>query len=172
MTKSGRLVGVILIILGLIIFLAGTALSFSSTRNVETGGTGGFVLGTVVSLLVAAPLVGVGIYLMFRGRTEEAEMADAARQRKILDAVEARGQIEISALVLELKANVDQIRNDIYRLVGLGLFSGYINWDDGVLYSRDASQLTGNTCPNCGGKQEFVGKGVIKCKYCGAEIFL
>lgn len=172
MSKSGRLVGVILIVLGLVLFLGGTAVSFFSTRNVETGGTGGFVLGAVVSLLVAAPLVGFGIYLMIRGRAEEAEMADAARQRKILDMVETRGQIEISVLVLELKASVDQVRNDIYRLVGLGLFSGYINWNDGVLYSRDASQLSGNTCPNCGGTQEFAGKGVIKCKYCGAEIFL
>jgi hypothetical protein len=172
MSKSGRLVGVILIVLGLVLFLGGTAVSYFSTRNVETGGTGGFVLGAVVSLLVAAPLVGFGIYLLIRGRAEEAEMADAARQRKILNMVEARGQIEISVLVLELKATVDQVRNDIYSLVGLGLFTGYINWDDGVLYSRAASQLSGNTCPNCGGKQEFVGKGVIKCKYCGAEIFL
>ncbi len=28
------------------------------------------------------------------------------------------------------------------------------------------------TCPNCGGQLELGGKGIIKCPYCGAEIFL
>jgi hypothetical protein len=172
MSTSGRLIGTILIALGLIVCFGGSAVSFFSTRNVETGGTGGLVLGLVLSVLIAAPLAAGGIYMIIRGRAEEAEMADVTRQRKILNMVETRGQVEISQLVLELKVNIDQVRNDIYKLVGLGLFTGYVNWDDGILYSRAASQLAGNTCPNCGGTQEFAGKGVIKCKYCGAEIFL
>lgn len=109
---------------------------------------------------------------MVQGGAEVAERADVARQRKILNMVEARGQVNIRDLVLELKEDTTEVREDIYTLVGLGLFTGYINWNDGILYSRAASQLTGNTCPNCGGEQEFAGKGVIKCKYCGAEIFL
>jgi DNA-directed RNA polymerase subunit RPC12/RpoP len=52
------------------------------------------------------------------------------------------------------------------------LFSGYINWDDGVLYSKQASQLKTGTCPNCGAKLELAGKGVVKCSACGSEVFL
>jgi hypothetical protein len=172
MTKSGRLIGVILIVVGIFVCLGCSAVSFFSTRGVETGQTGGFVLGAVISLFIATPLVGAGIYLMIRGRAEETEMVEVSRQRKILDMVKTRGQVNISDLVFELKSTSDQVRNDIYKLVGLGLFTGYVNWKDGVLYSREASQLTGNKCPNCGGEQVFAGKGVVTCQYCGSEIFL
>ena len=172
MTKSGRLIGVILIIVGVFVCLGCSAVSFFSTRAAETNQTGGLVLGVVVSLFIAIPLVGGGIYLIIRGRAEETEMVEVSRQRKILDMVKTRGQMNVSDLVFELKATSDQVRNDIYKLVGLGLFTGYVNWKDGVVYSREASQLTGNKCPNCGGEQVFAGKGVITCQYCGSDIFL
>ena len=172
MTRSGRLVGVVLIVVGIFVCLGCSAVSFFSTRSAETNQMGGFVLGAVVSLFIAIPLVGGGIYLMMRGRAEETEMVEVSRQRKILDMVKTRGQVNISDLVFELKSTSDQVRNDIYKLVGLGLFTGYVNWKDGVLYSREASQLTGNKCPNCGGEQVFAGKGVVTCQYCGSEIFL
>jgi DNA-directed RNA polymerase subunit RPC12/RpoP len=172
MGKQGRLIGIILIAVGLLIIFGCSAVSFFSTRTVETGGTGGFVLGLTLSIFIGIIPVAVGIFLMVRSRAEAAEQVDLVRQRKILDMVKTRGQVDISDLVFELKVNTDQVRDDIYRLVGLGLFTGYVNWQKGVLYSQDASKLEGNTCPNCGGEQAFVGKGVIACQYCGAEIFL
>jgi hypothetical protein len=172
MGRSGRLIGIILIVVGILVCLGGAAVSYTSTRSVETNAAGGFVLGVVLSVLIAVPFVGAGIYLAIRGRAEEAEMADVSRQRKILDMVKTRGQVDITDLVFELNSNSDQVRDDIYKLVGMGLFTGYVNWDGGVLYSREASQLTGNKCPNCGGEQEFAGKGIITCKYCGTDVFL
>jgi hypothetical protein len=166
------LVGIILIAVGILICLGCSAVSFFSTRGVETGATGGLVLGLALSLFIGIPFVGAGIYLVIRGRAEEAELADVSRQRKILDMVVTRGQVKISDLVFELKSNSDRVRDDIYKLVGMGLFTGYVNWQEGVLYSREASQLTGNKCPNCGGEQQFAGKGVITCQYCGADVFL
>jgi DNA-directed RNA polymerase subunit RPC12/RpoP len=172
MANNGRLIGIILLIGGIVVLFGCSAVSFFSTRNVETGAAGGFVLGLVISVLVAVPLVGGGIFLMVRSRTEAATQTERVRQRQILDMVKTRGQVDLSDLVFELNVSRDQIRADIYRLVGLGLFTGYVNWDKGVLYSQEASKLTGNTCPNCGGEQAFAGKGVIACQYCGAEIFL
>lgn len=172
LSRSGRLAGIILVIVGIFICLGGSAVSYFSTRDVETSATAGLVLGLVLSLFIAIPFVGAGIYLVVRGRAEEKELSDIARQRKILDMVKTRGQVDISDLVFELRSTSDQVRDDIYKLVGMGLFTGYVNWNEGVLYSREASQLTGNKCPNCGGEQEFAGKGVITCKYCGADIFL
>jgi len=171
-SRGGRLIGIILILAGILVCLGGSAVSYTSTRTVETNATGGFVLGVVLSVFIAVPFVAAGIYLVIRGRAEEAEMADLSRQRRILDMVQTRGQVDTTDLVFELKATSDQVRDDIYKLVGMGLFTGYVNWDEGILYSREASQLTGNKCPNCGGEQEFAGKGVITCKYCGADVFL
>jgi hypothetical protein len=172
MSKSGRLIGVILIAVGVVACLLLSVVFITAVLSSETGNIGGIGLGLGIAVVVAIPLVGAGIYLMIRGRAEETELADVARQRKILDMVKTRGQVNISDLVFELKSPSDRVRDDIYKLVGLGLFTGYVNWKDDVLYSREASQLTGNKCPNCGGEQTFAGKGVITCQYCGSDIFL
>jgi hypothetical protein len=171
-SKSGRLIGIILFVVGIVVCLGGSIVSYTSTRSVETNSAGGFVLGVFLSLVIAVPFLGVGIYLMVRGRAEEAELVDVSRQRKILDMVKTRSQVNITDLVFELKSTNDQVRDDVYKLVGMGFFTGYVNWDEGVLYSLEASQLTGNKCPNCGGEQAFAGKGVITCKYCGTDVFL
>lgn len=171
-SRSGRLIGIILIVVGILLCLVLSGVFSSSVLSQETPHIGGLILGLAIAFFVATPIVVVGIYLVIRGRAEEAEMADVGRQRKILDMVKTRGQVDITDLVFELSSTSDQVRDDIYKIVGMGLFTGYVNWDDGVLYSKEASQLTGNKCPNCGGEQEFAGKGVITCKYCGTDVFL
>jgi DNA-directed RNA polymerase subunit RPC12/RpoP len=75
-------------------------------------------------------------------------------------------------VALEMNLTRDQIKEYIYDLVGKGLFTGYINWNDGVLYAREAAEMRTNKCPNCGGIRELVGKGIVKCPYCGSELFL
>ena len=43
----------------------------------------------------------------------------------------------------------------------------------GVLYSKQASQMKADRkCPNCSGELTLAGKGVIKCPFCGSEVFL
>jgi DNA-directed RNA polymerase subunit RPC12/RpoP len=123
-------------------------------------------------LALVAPLVGIGAFLYVRGRREEAQLATARKERRILDMVQTRGQVQVSDLVLELQADVDQVKAWIYDLVGKGLFTGYINWDEGILYSREISQLRTNRCPRCGGELGLGGKGIVRCPYCGTEIFL
>jgi DNA-directed RNA polymerase subunit RPC12/RpoP len=172
--RTGRLVGIILVVVGILVCLIGSFLAFTSTRTVEdqAAATGGAALGIGIAAILAIPLVGVGIYLLVRGGKEAREMVDIDRQRKILDMVKTRGQVNTSDLVFELKSSSQQVRDDVYKLVGMGLFTGYVNWDDGVLYSVEASKLASNKCPKCGAEQAFAGKGVVKCKYCGSEIFL
>ena len=55
----------------------------------------------------------------------------------------------------------------------MGLFSGYINWDEGMLYSVEARNLRElENCRVCQGKLELAGKGVVQCPYCDTEYFL
>ena len=134
--------------------------------------SGGMIFAIGGLAIIALPLIGVGLFLFVRGGREEVEMKDVARQRKILNMVSTQGQVRIADVALELGATKDQIKQWLYDLVGKGLFSGYINWDDGVLYSKQASQLKGGNCPHCGAKLELAGKGVVKCSACGSEVFL
>lgn len=173
MNSRGKTVGLVLTAAGLVLAVAlGLWLFFGLQEDrLEASGVafGSALFGGVLIL----PLVGAGIFLYKKGSDEEKDLARVREQRKLLDMVKTRGQVAVADLVLELNATTDKVRNDIYDLVGRGLFSGYVDWDKGVLYSVEASALKGqSSCPNCGGKLELAGKGVIKCPYCGSEIFL
>jgi len=175
MGGSGRIVGIILIIFGVAACaIAGVWAAAEMASQNSTLSLGGAALGLALAFfVVTAPAVGVGIYLLVKGRQEATELAEVEKERQLLNVVLTQGQVSIADLVLELKSNRDQVKAWIYDLVGKGLFSGYINWDEGILYSRQASSMReGKKCPNCGGELDFAGKGVIVCPYCGSELFL
>ncbi len=114
-----------------------------------------------------------GIFLYIRGGAEAKQFENAARQRKMLGIVESAGEISIADLALQLEGSRETVRADLYDLVSKGLFAGYVDWDRGTLFARQASQLRGQeSCPNCGGQVSLAGKGLVRCPYCGAEIFL
>jgi ribosomal protein S27AE len=173
MAASARLVGLVLLIAGIVLGLAGGAWLIQGVReeNIETSGA---LLGLIILLgVVVLPLAGGGAYFVVRGWAEAKEFAEIDRQRRLLDILLTRGQVSLTDLVFEMKSNREEVEADLYALVGRGLFSGYVDWKSGMLYSVEASKLQGaSNCPNCGGKLELAGKGLIKCPYCGAEIFL
>jgi len=173
MGGSGRIIGIILILVGVAACLIVGAWMMAQVASDENTISGAILGLLLVFFLITAPAVGVGAYLFVRGRAESAQLAEVEKERKLLNIVLTRGQVTISDLVLELGATTDQVKAWVYDLVGKGLFSGYINWNDGILYSRQASQMReSKKCPNCGGEQAFAGKGVISCQYCGSELFL
>ena len=95
------------------------------------------------------------------------------RQARIAAIIVARAQIRLEDLTREINAPRDLVRTWIYELVKRGEFTGYINWDEGMLYSTEAGRLTeAGKCPYCNGELSLAGKGVIRCDYCGSEIFL
>lgn len=175
MGGSGRVVGIILIAFGVVACLVAGIWAAAEMSGAETSlSVGGAALGlAIVFFVITAPAVGVGAYLFVKGRKEASELAEVEKERQLLNIVLSRGQVSIADLVLELKTDRDQVKAWIYDLVGKGLFSGYINWEEGVLYSRQAGNMRETQkCPNCGGEQAYAGKGVIVCPYCGSELFL
>jgi len=113
-----------------------------------------------------------GFYDVPRGRLYSAAIL-RERQHTLQAVVMARGQIPLADLAQELRAPRDLVRDWIYQLVKRGEFTGYINWEDGVLYSAEAEKLAkAGNCPQCGGLLTLVGQGVIQCEHCQSEIFL
>jgi ribosomal protein S27AE len=170
--SSARTIGFLLSVGGglLLTVIVIWGLSGLSSDDLETSG---FVLLLGLALIILLPVILGGLFMIFKGRAEVEELARVDQQRKLLNLVQTRGQVSISDLVLDMQTTRDQVQASLTELVGRGLFSGYVDWQKGMLYSVEASELQGRqTCPNCGGAVELAGKGMIRCPYCGAEIFL
>jgi hypothetical protein len=169
--NSGRLVGVLLILGGLAVCLLGAAVTFPRVgRGLDLPAA---ILGMAIAVIVALPLAGIGVFMIVRGGQDTKTEVVAQKERRLLDMVTTRGELPMADAAVELQVPRDELKNWIYRLVGLGVFTGYINWDDGILFSAQASQLRDLTrCKKCGGEVKLAGKGVVKCPYCGTEYFL
>ena len=171
--NSGRLVGIIALVVGVAIGAIAVAWVASNAGSGALSG-GGAILGLGLAFVVlVAPLVGFGIFMIVQGGKQAGIQARATEQRRLLDIVRSRGQVDITDLALEMQISQDALKAMIHELVGLQVFSGYINWDKGMLYSAEASKLRDlKKCENCGGEIELSGKGVVTCRFCGTEYFL
>ena len=169
----GKTLGIILIIGGIVVGAIVVALMLVY-RNEGSLNSGAATLGITLGLLVLSlPQLGFGAYLLLRGQQEAVVAETAGKQRQLLGMVKARGHVQISDVAIELRTSRDELQKMLYELVNMGLFSGYVNWAEGTLYSSQASELRQlDRCKNCGGQLELAGKGVIRCPYCGTEYFL
>ncbi len=170
--NQGRLIGAILMVIGFGIAVIGGLFLAVQVSNKQLSG-GGAMVGAFLVFIMIAPLIGFGIFLYVKGGEEVEAFSTMRQQRELLDIVQSRGQVELADMALELGISVDQVKDMVHQLVGLQVFSGYINWDDGVLFSSDASHLHElEACKKCGAAIELVGKGIVKCKFCDTEYFL
>jgi len=171
MVASGRVVGIILVAIGVVL---GVAIAAWLLAGMSEGGlrTTGLVLGIVLMLILVLPFLAGGVYFVVRGQAEAREYAHIEREKRLLNMVSTQGKVQLAHAAVEMNVSMDQLKSYIYDLVGKGLFTGYIDWKSGTLFAAEAAKVGSTTCPNCGGVRELAGKGVVKCPYCGAELFL
>ena len=159
-----RIVGIVLLVVAL-----GVAAWLITGLLESDASKAGYVLGLC---LFSLPFFAVGLYLLLTSRGEIKTESRMDQQRTILNAVMTRGRVSVADLAIECNASRDQVKQYIYDLIGKDLFRGYVNWEKGELVSAEAAQMKEGTCPNCGGKLELAGKGLVRCPYCGTEIYL
>ncbi len=162
-----RIMGIVMLVvsLGVAAWLAaGVAEAVRQDRSIT-----GHILGFV---LFSLPFLAVGLYLLLTSRGEIKDETKADKQRTILNAVMTRGRVSVADMAIECNVNREQVKQLIYDIIGKDLFRGYVNWERGELVSAEAAQIKDHSCPNCGGKVELAGKGLVKCPYCGTETYL
>jgi hypothetical protein len=166
--SQGKTIGLVLAGIGAVILLF--AVLWASTSQMSLSAK---VLAVFFGAVVAAPLLGFGIYTYRKGQYEAGEEQQIGKERKLLNLVMTQGKVNIADATLEMKTTRDETKQLIYDLIGKQLFTGYVDWKDGMLFSADAAQIkAGGKWPKCGGQLELAGKGIIKCPYCGSEVFL
>ena len=112
----------------------------------------GFTLGFFVLVL---PQLGFGAFFLWKGDQEADDSDRAKKQRDLLNIVKTQGQVDIGDLVIEMGSSTEEVKGLLQDLVGMGLFSGYVNWDEGMLYSQQATKLRElHSCANCDGELE------------------
>jgi hypothetical protein len=126
----------------------------------------GFTLGAILFVL---PFLAGGVYILLRSSEEAKTEEKVRREKEILSMLEAKGRVKISEICLDLHLDRPAVEGLLRDLVGKGLFSGSINWQEGLLVSAEAKTLAELKCPNCGGELQIAGKGMVRCPFCGSE---
>lgn len=169
-----RTVGILLIIAAGLVCLLGSAFLVVGALTGQMETLTATILGFALLIIVlVAPLAGGGILVLIRSKREASETQEAEQLLRILNMVKTQGEVSVSDVIIELQSDLPTVQGMIYQLVGMGVFSGYVNWDEGTLYSTEASQIHElQQCKHCSGNVDFAGKGVLRCPFCGTEYFL
>ncbi len=96
----------------------------------------------------------------------------AEKHASLLILVKDNGQISLASLSDKLHAPPGILREWIYQMVQMGRFKGYINWNEGMLYSTAAEKIGADSrCPSCGGVLKIGAGNIVHCQHCASEIF-
>ncbi len=173
MTNAPKTVGILLLLSGVGWGLAVSAFVLAGRAAGKIDAPAAVLGVGIFAALPALAAVAAGALLVRAGLRQDRRLRQIALDRQVLERLAARGQLYLPELSAELGVGLDELRECVYRIAGENLLAGYINWAEQRLYSADAAALTQRSvCPNCGGRLELAGRGVIRCPYCGTEIFL
>lgn len=166
-----RILGVVLTVLGL---LGALMIGLLLATGVMAGqATLESALSTAI--LAFVPIMGsvlLGTYLFGRPTPEAEPYQFMAEQRSLLDMLKREGRVSISAAAAELKVTRDEMREIVIQLVSLNVFSGYVNWEQGIIVLTESARLrSSGHCQECEKLLDFSADRVV-CDYCATEYFL
>lgn len=170
---SFRTVAIALYIVGLAWLGSMVAFVLSGLKDGRLEGVAPAVLGIGFFGLIPALLFWtVGAILWRRHNAEVRQDRDRHLREEVLERVMTRGRCKFDELAQELGVSPKTVEEAIYDVVGMKLFTGYVNWPGREIIAMEAEQISGDKCPNCGGAIELAGKSMARCPYCGTQIFL
>lgn len=157
-------IGIILIIVGILV-AAFLGLGVASGALEITGFAAGFIIFVL-------PFFAVAGYMLVKSFGEGKQLDSLAKEQRVLDAIRSRGKTTFAEVARVSGLGESEAKAAVDGLVGKNLFTGYLNWKTGEIFSKDAADLAGaKKCPACGAQLEVVGKGMVKCPYCGTQVY-
>jgi hypothetical protein len=147
--NRAQLIGITSTIVGFIIVgVAGVTLATQVTR--PGADVGGVLLQALIAFLFAAPFIGYGIFsyvLNSESDDDTATDSDVNLQLRIVDFVRNKGMATFDEVAQELELDEATVRDLVADLLRLRIFGGVVDWNAGVLYAKNATQLADGT-PN------------------------
>lgn len=130
--------------------------------------------GALIAFVPVALFFGAGFYLYFR---PEHEVQDATtsmnKQRDLVDILRRDGQSNFGELAQELEVSQEAVVSMVQQLGELGVFSGYVDWQQNIVYASHPQALrTLQNCRVCGQPIQLVGEGMVPCPHCQTDYFL
>lgn len=170
---SFRTIAIALLLVGLVWLGGMAAFVFTGLTGGQLQGPGPVILGLVFFGLIPALFFWtVGAVFWRQSNIERRRRRDVRLQENILQRVMTRGRCKFEELAQELGVTPQVVEEALYAVVGMKLFTGYVNWSGREIIALEAEQISGDKCPNCGGAIELAGKGMARCQYCGTQVFL
>lgn len=152
--------------------MAGLWIAFNVSTG-DRGGTSAFLTGGILFIPVAL-LTAFGALLVVRSGKKQETMSGIHVQRQLLELVKGKGQVSVDKVASDLGTTSDAVVAMIHELVELRVFSGYMNWDKGILCSLPTKGLrTLERCETCSNMIRISDDDATKvCISCGTEYFL
>lgn len=168
-----KLLGCGMLVVAGVWLLFASAYLYSGLASGKLQDLSAFILGLGLFGLMPAAVLSVGAVLIFaRSRREATLQQQADLQTELLERVQTQGRCKFADLARDLQLSPQAVEDALYALVGLGLFTGYVNWPAKEIIAAEASEIPAGKCPNCGGEIELAGKGVARCAHCGTATYL
>lgn len=171
--SSVRRLGIALSVIGFAIAVtAGLILAVRFSRG-ETE-MGGVIVSAAAVFIPVGLLVAAGIYLYVRqAPREEAEPESTMpQQREIVVWLNSQSQVRIADVARTMSIDVEQVERMVHELISLRVFSGYVNWQAGVLVRIDADRLRAmQRCQTCDSPLDLASNSGA-CSVCQTEYFL
>jgi hypothetical protein len=129
--------GLILIALGFIV-AAAAGLWFAVQIVQGTMEPGEAARAAVLLFIPVGALVLAGIYLRTRQKSVVEPESMVEKQRHLVDLLNVRGTVPVSEMAAALQVDEGTLRELVEQLIRLEIFTGQVDWDNGVMYAAPA----------------------------------
>ncbi len=92
------------------------------------------------------------------------------RDKKLLEIFKDRTEISFDEISVELGISERDAYQAVRHLITKKLFTGYVNWGEGLVCPRPDMTIEETNCPACGSAVKTTPRGTKKCVACGAEL--